>query len=122
MSVDRIAARTAELLALSRSQPLVKALSEDERQAWARGQAERELAPVPYLPGGLSWSAIEAAYRELAAAPPGRCVMPPDHVHRRKDARPSRPEVAHMLDKSPETIDRACVAFGRGTKWPPRGL
>lgn len=122
MTSDPIAERAAEIIWRSRSQPRVAALSEDERQEWARRQAERELASVRYLPGKLSWAQIEGAYRALAAAQAGPCVMPPLHVHRRRGAQPSRPEVAHKLDKSAATLDRACIAAGRGKLWPPRGL
>ena len=66
MSADRIAARADEILAMVRNLPRVKALSEPERLAWARSQAERELASVPWLPGGFSWAKIEATYRDLA--------------------------------------------------------
>lgn len=116
MSGDPIAVRTARILALTRSQPRVQALPEAERETWARTQAENQLARVPYLPGRLSWSQIEAAYRELAATPP---VYP---FRRRNAARPSRPETAKRLLVSTATLDRACIVAGRGRHWPPRGL
>lgn len=116
MTVDRIAERTAEILELAGNMPRVRALSEAERETWARGQAEAELASVPYLPGGLSWSKIEAAYRELAA------ISPTYPFRRHVPSQPSRPETAARLSTSPATLDRACIAAGRGKQWPPRGL
>lgn len=116
MSEDRISARTAEIVAQAGGIPRVKALSKDERERWARTQAENELARVSYLPGGLSWSKIEAAYRELAGTSP---VHP---FRRRNASQPSRPETAKRLLTSPATLDRACIAAGRGKHWPPRGL
>ena len=44
MTRDRIAERAAEILPLSANLPRVKALSDQEREEWARGQAESELA------------------------------------------------------------------------------
>lgn len=115
MSADLIAERTAEILALARGVPRVAALPKRERIEWARGQAERELANVDWLPGRLAWSQIERGYRELASseARPGR---------RRRKGQPSRPELAAWLAVSPATLDRACIAAGRGKHWPPRGL
>ena len=80
MSGDRIAALAADILAEARNFPRVKAASKAERESWARAQAEQRLATVPYLPMGLSWSVIEAAYMGLAGTTP---VYP----HRRR--RPS---------------------------------
>ena len=94
-----------------------------EREEIARAQAEQELSRVRYLPGRLSWSMIEAAYLELDAAPGEPCARPPLHTHRRRGAAgPSRPAVAHRLDISTATLDRASIAAGRGKHWPPRGL
>lgn len=115
MTRDPIAERTAQILALTKNMPRVRALTDSERDTWAREQAERELATVPYLPGGLSWSQIEKAYRELAAVEP---VYP----RRRRGGGPSRPETASRLGVSTATLDRACIAAGRGGHWPPRGL
>lgn len=116
MTRDRIAERAAEILPLSANLPRVKALSDQEREEWARGQAESELARDPYLPGGLSWAKIESAYRELAAQRP---VHP---FRRQKPDQPSRPEVAGRLMVSTATLDRACIEAGRGGNWPPRGF
>ncbi len=116
MSADRIAKRAAQILALARSHPRVRALSEAERLAWAHGQAERDLAAEAWLPGGFAWSQIEAAYRELAAGPPRHPFK------RRRSDQPSRPELAARLGTSPATLDRACIMAGRGGHWPPRGL
>jgi hypothetical protein len=91
-------------------------MSDVDREAMARTQAENELARVPYLPGGLSWAEIAAKYRELAATAP---VYP---YRRRIATQPSRPETAARLGVSPATLDRACIAAGRGRHWPPRGL
>lgn len=123
MSGDRIAERAAAILAAAATHPRILALPEADREQWARAQAEKELATVPYLPGKLSWAQIEKAYRELAASPPGQCVRPPVHQHRRASpSQPSRPEVAHKLDRAPETIDRACRVAGKGEHWPPLGI
>jgi hypothetical protein len=117
MTADRLSARTAEILAQARGNPRIEALSVEQREAWARAQAERELTRVRWLPGGLSWSQIESAYRELAKAEPAR----PMH-RRRRPHEPSRPEVAKRLSVSVATLDRACLTAGRGRHWPPRGL
>ena len=66
--------------------------------------------------GGLSWPRIEDTYRRLASTPPGRL-----HRRRRPDE-PSRPEVAKELLVSTATLKRACVAAGKGSKWPPGGV
>jgi hypothetical protein len=118
---DPIADRTAEILALTRSHPRITSLSEAERLEWARSQAEKDLANVSYLPGGLSWSQIEAAYRKLARQSPGLGSdgRPFRRTHPRQ---PSRPELAAALLTSPATLDRACIKAGRGKQWPPRGL
>jgi hypothetical protein len=71
MTRDRIAERAAEHLAMARGMPRFQALSEAERMAWAQRRAESELAKVAWLPGGLSWSKIENAYRTLAGERPG---------------------------------------------------
>jgi hypothetical protein len=116
MTGDPIAERAAELLSQVSGSPRFAAMSAGEREDWARGQAEQEYATVAYLPGGLSWANIEAAYRELAA-------QSPIHPFRRSDPlRPSRPETASRLGTSSATLDRACIAAGRGKHWPPRGL
>ena len=121
MTRDRIAERAAEHLARLRPFPRYQTLSEAEREAWARDAAERDLAPLPWLPGGLSWAKIEATYRTLAGKPPGlgRDGRP---FRRRRPDQPSRPEVAQELMTTPSTLRRACVTFGRGAGWPPRGL
>lgn len=119
MSGDRIAERAAEHLATVAGSPRFQALTEAERMDWARGEAERELADVPWLPGGLSWTAIEGAYRMLAKRTPVYHVPP---FRRSKPDRPTRPEVALELQTTVPTLDRACIAAGRGKHWPPRGL
>lgn len=121
MSGDPIAERVDEILRQVKGQPRIDALPEAERVAWARGQAERELASVAWLPGGLSWQKIEATYRRLAAGTPG---LGPDGRPYRRQRRdqPSRPETAAGLLTSAATLRRACVAAGRGPQWPPRGL
>lgn len=120
MTRDRIAERAAEHLARAKSFPRLQALSEAERDAWARAAAERELARVAWLPGGLSWSQIEATVRKLAGQPPG--LGADGRPFRRRRDLPSRPEVAAALMISPATLRRACVAAGRGPGWPPSGL
>jgi hypothetical protein len=121
MTRDRIAERVEQHLAMARNLPRVQALSKAERLAWARGAAERDLAKVTWLPGGLSWSKIETTYRALAGKPPGLGLHGRPYRRRRPD-QPSRPELAAELMTSPATLRRACVAFGRGAGWPPRGL
>jgi hypothetical protein len=121
MTRDRIAERAAEHLASLRPFPRFKTLSDAEREAWARDAAERDLAKLAWLPGGLSWSQIEATFRKLAGQPPGLGSDGHSYRRRRRDL-PSRPEVAAALMTSPATLRRACVAFGRGASWPPRGL
>ena len=121
MTRDRIAERAAEHLALARNIPRFQALSEAEREAWARRAAERDLAAVPWLPGGLSWSAIEKAYRALAQKRPG-LGKDGQPFRRRRPDQPSRPEVVSRLMTTSTTLKRACVAAGRGASWPPRGL
>ena len=119
MTDDRIARRADEILAEARSHPRVQAEPEAERQAWARRRAERELASVRYLPGELSWSMIERAYQEIAARTPVYHAPP---FRRAKPNQPTRPEVAYGLNVSSATLDRACIAFGKGKHWPPDGL
>jgi hypothetical protein len=70
------------------------------------------------LPGGLSWPTIEATYRALAQR------VPLPKFRRLRPRVPSRPEVAAAdpLNVSPATLRRACVAAGKGSKWPPEGL
>ncbi len=70
----------------------------------------------PSLPGSLTWSEIEAAYRRLASQTPGF------RKRRRTPAEPSRPEMAGALNVSPATLKRACQAAGKGNRWPPAGL
>jgi hypothetical protein len=121
VSADRIAERAAEIIALARNMPRVAALSDEAREAWARGQAERDVASTPWLPGKLAWATIEATYRDLAGRPPG---LGPDGrpFRRKRSGQPSRPEVAAALLTSPATLKRACAAQGRGEHWPPRGF
>jgi hypothetical protein len=121
VTTDRIAERTAEILALSRSLPRVMALPEEGRIAWARRNAQRDLASDPWLPGGLSWIKIETTFRSLGSRSPGldRHGVP---YRRRRPDQPSRPELAAELMTSPATLRRACMAAGRGVQWPPVGL
>ena len=104
--------------------------SEQQQQIYGYLRALRLVAPQPVddseakdardLPGNVSgkptWANIEATYRKLAGERPGW------RSRRRRPGEPSRPEVAKALDRSVSTLKRACVAEGKGTKWPPAGL
>ena len=79
-------------------------------------RAEPQTVGEPSLPGGLTWSRIEAAYRRLAAE------APTVKFRRQRTNQPSRPEVGKALHVSPATLKRACVAAGKGPRWPPSGL
>lgn len=69
MTADRIADRMAEIRALSASQQRIKALSEEERVAWARGMAENDLARVKYLPGRLFAGSASSSWRKPLTCP-----------------------------------------------------
>jgi hypothetical protein len=79
-------------------------------------RAEPQMVGDTNLPGGLTWLKIEAAYRRLAAE------SPTAKFRRQKTDQPSRPEVSKALNVSPATLRRACVAAGKGLRWPPSGL
>jgi hypothetical protein len=86
-----------------------------------RHDAPAELEPEPVndmgdLPGGLTWDRIESTYRKLASESSGL------RHRRRRIGEPSRPELAKALHISAPTLKRACVAAGKGSKWPPAGL
>lgn len=68
------------------------------------------------LPGGLTWTGIEATYRMLASEPPRQ------GFRRLRPNVPSRPETAKALRTSAATLKRACEKAGRGSRWPPDGF
>ncbi|HYN68825.1 MAG TPA: hypothetical protein VEX41_01280 [Candidatus Eisenbacteria bacterium] len=95
------------------------AMSGPLRERPAAASASPDLLGDP-----LSWSRVEAKYKELAiAAATAECSTPPPHAHRRSEpSQPSRPEVAHALNVSTSTLDRRLEKLGKGKHWPPPGL
>jgi hypothetical protein len=89
MSEDRIAARTAQILAQAGGLPRVKALSKAERETWARSQAENELSAETRAADLRA----EAAARRAQSRRRGRPSWPQGLVARRyREAVKATPE------------------------------